>query len=205
MEKRQMLLNPKKLDWEKRLKKRNQIKESAEIILTQEEFNKKYPVILKTKRFNDKGDELYIQEYYNNGKIKCFITKNKETSSTFLTLAQFDSALEEYSQSREEFRRIIPVKKSKQEEKELTQESQEMLDEMKEFETLGKDFLAELRIVLEREIKNEDWEGFSENDKKEIQKIATKAEIVKQIGKYARLIKKEDAEKVAKEIAEKII
>lgn len=77
------------------------------------EFEQKYPDILKTKRFNEKGDELYIQEY-DKGKIKCFITENGKTSPIYLSLAQFDDALLKYARVEESIKKIIPAKEVNQ-------------------------------------------------------------------------------------------
>lgn len=168
---------------------------------TENEPDQKYSNVLKTKRFNDKGDELYIQEY-NEGKIKCFITeKGKKPSPIILSQSQFDDALRKYARVEETTWRTIPAKESRQEGKETAQESQEVIDELKRLKISGEVFLSEFLNGL----KEEDWNGVSQENMIAMQRIMTEADIVRRIKKDAKFVRKEDAEKIAKKIVEEII
>ena len=63
-------------------------------------FEQKYTNVLKTKRFNANGDELFIFEYKDD-KARCFFTKkgniSPEKPSSEVSLAEMDAILKEYS------------------------------------------------------------------------------------------------------------
>jgi len=64
------------------------------------EFEQKHPNVLKKKRFNDKGDELFVLEY-KDGKAKCFFTKkgnvDPEKPASEISLTEMDAILKEYT------------------------------------------------------------------------------------------------------------
>ena len=172
------------------------------------EFHQKYPRIIGKKLFNKEGEEVYIYEY-KGGLVKCFFGKDAKPKK--IKLSEFEAVLGEYSHSGESGKKTISTEKEKKEalhekiderkEVKPAQESQELLDELDNFKTFAEEFLSEFL----NNFKEKDWDGFSRKNKRDMQRIMTEVELVKAIRKHSEFIKKEDAEKVAKEIAEKII
>jgi len=176
---------------------------------TAEEFNKKYPGVLKTKRFNDKGGDLYIQEY-NEGKIKCFITeKGKKPSPIILSQSQFEDVLKKYTHVDETIRRIIPVNAAKKESVEHESEGQD-------FEKiLGKES-ADKIIVIMREFKkdllkdletDETWKEYKKSTRNDILRGEVKKTLIEMLDiviKRKNIVEKINEKEFIKYFSEKI-
>ena len=141
------------------------------------EIDQKYLNALKTKRFNDKGDELYIQEYNNNGKIKCFVTeKGKKPSPVILSQSQFEDALKEYARVEKTIRKIIPANAAEKES--VDHESGEQYFE----KILGKEIVDKIIAIMQTykkkslsELeKDDDWKTYKKSTQEDIFEKAVK-------------------------------
>lgn len=169
------------------------------------EFEQKYPDILKTKRFNDKGEELYIQEY-DKGKIKCFITENGKTFPSYLSLTELDDALREYARVGESIKKIIPAKEINQEEKPKPEiENKEKKEEI-EGETQGLERFC--KVYYEMYEKRANWQHFSEKEKKYFLSSVVGSHARKTIetkSKFLKNLKEEEKEKIIEQVKQKVI
>jgi hypothetical protein len=167
-------------------------------ILTQKEFEQKYPNILKKNHFrssDEKGGWVYIAKYdEKTGEIFCYFGvdgKNK-ISSKKIGIAELDAILKEYAYEKSGPKPEPEAQAgagSEVEDSEIEKEKKEELADFKEF-----------GIKYYNKVKNEaDWSGYKDKQKKIMLQIMTEVFIKKFIREQSEFFKNK-----AEEIAEKV-